>query len=397
MPIKIANIIEDGRLAGPQVRILELSSLIRDMTNNQNKTNNPTKTPNNSTISTTVITSNYENNIFIKLLKEKKIPFICLPLTRISVDWKHLLKYVLFFPVEVLLLYLTLRKETFNVVHISGGSWQIKGVIAGKLSGCKVVWHLNDTKMPKIIKFIFFIVATFCADSFITAGRRAKKYYLETHGFDDSKPIFVIQAPVNCNHFNPTKTTSDKYLVKFRGIKILSVGNINPTKGFKHFLLMAAILNKNFEDLNFFIVGPNYKSQEKHFRELLKLKEKLGLSNLSFYGPCADVRRVLKSADVYVCSSIAEASPISVWEAMAMKKGIVATNVGDIDNFISHGHNGFLVSPGNAAELAIYVGKLIENPDLRTLFGERVRKIAVEKLDVSIVARQHIEAYQYMM
>ena len=60
--------------------------------------------------------------------------------------------------------YFLFSKE--NIVYAGGAAWQIKGVLAAKLSFQKVIWHLNDTKMPFPVKIIFFFLSRL-ADGFI--------------------------------------------------------------------------------------------------------------------------------------------------------------------------------------------------------------------------------------
>lgn len=380
--IRVANIIEEGRLGGPQVRISEVASLLQERYNN---------------IYTKVILPIFLSENFQEKLNAQKIPFKPIPLHRLGKGWKIILKYLMWFPVEIVLIWKLFRKESFDVIHVSGGSWQVKGVLAGKLSGAKVLWHLNDTKMPSVIKFIFRFIAKFCADGFIVAGNRVKKYYVHDLGFGDSKPVFVIQAPVDCNKFDPSRVQADERIGSMPGLKIVSVGNVSPVKGFEYFLQMASKLNQQFDGLSFSVVGPHWDSQKGYTSKLKKLQDGLDLKNLLFYGSCSDVRAIHKAADIYVCSSVAEASPLSVWEAMAMGKAIVATDVGDISRFIEHGKSGFIVPPESPEKLAEYVGRLVENPELRAAFGSRAREIAVAELDVSIVARHHAEAYESIL
>jgi glycosyltransferase involved in cell wall biosynthesis len=115
---------------------------------------------------------------------------------------------------------------------------------------------------------------------------------------------------------------------------------------------------------------------------------------LYFYGPSDNVPSVLKAADIYVCSSIAEASPISVWEAISMAKSTVTTNVGDVALFIREGESGFVVPVKNAKALAVKVSLLIDDDSLRFSFGERARQIAVDCLDIEICVKKHEELYR---
>jgi glycosyltransferase involved in cell wall biosynthesis len=78
--------------------------------------------------------------------------------------------------------------------------------------------------------------------------------------------------------------------------------------------------------------------------------------------------------DVYVCSSISESSPASVWEAMSMARAIVSTSVGDVPCHISNGKSGYLVDVNDSAALGDRVIDLLMSPDLRTSFGQEARK-----------------------
>ena len=109
--------------------------------------------------------------------------------------------------------------------------------------------------------------------------------------------------------------------------------------------------------------------------------------------PNKDSKIFLKSTDIYVCSSITEASPMSVWEAMAMEKAIVSTNVGNVKRFIRNGENGFIVPLRDAEAMAEKVSILIEDENLRVKFGKLSRATAVKELDVAICADKHRRFY----
>jgi glycosyltransferase involved in cell wall biosynthesis len=247
--------------------------------------------------------------------------------------------------------------------------------------------------MPFLIKIIFkFLAVSFC-DAFITAGERVKDYYLSDKRFS-KKSVMEIQAPVDTSIFDPQKVSPHQKIGCFEGLKMVTVGNINPLKGIEYLVEMASILNKKFDNLNFFLVGPHLASQNEYLEKLFGLIKYLKLRNVHFHGPSDNVPSVLRASDIYVCSSIAEASPISVWEAMAMAKPIVSTDVGDVARFIKDGENGFVVPTKYAAALAEKVGQLIEDKKLRKSFGARARDVAVRYLDVSICAKRHAEFYR---
>lgn len=374
--MKIANIIEDGRLGGPQIRIAEVAKRLRE-----------------HGIETTVVYPKYQSDLFKQKLDAYGIRNIRMPLHRLTKDKKHFFAYFVCFFYEIIYLYLFFKSEQFDIIHCSGGSWQFKGIIAGKLSGSKTLWHLNDTEMPFFIRWFFRLIAPKIADGLIVSGKRVRDYYIERIALYN---LLVVEClpPVNTDRFDPSKVEYDKSISEADGLKIVTVANISPPKGLDYFIHMVAHLNRHYERLDFFIVGPVYDTQKRYSKTLSELRDKLKLNNLQFYGACRDVPSVLKAADIFVCTSLSESGPMCVWEAMSMEKAIVSTDVGEVARFLKNEEIGFIVPTKDAEALAHKVGILIENPDLRERFGKKAREAAKKYLDVEVVAMKHMEAYR---
>lgn len=368
--MKVVNVIEEGRVGGPQLRILQVTPHLRAYG-----------------VDTIVVLPQNNSSDFQNRLTESGIPFSTTPLTTLRKHAKYLFIYALKFVPELFLLFRLFRKMKPDLIHVSGGSWQIKGLLAGRLAGLKVIWHLNDTQAPKALKLMFRMIQSH-AHAFITAGHRVQEYYLAN---ENIRPIFNISAPVDCSVFNPRlikKTHCD-------GVqRIITVTNINPLKGLETFIEAAGILNEKVAHLlEFRIVGPVYDSQKKYYEKLKNLKKKLNLNNLIFVGGVEDIRNELINGDIYVCTSIAEASPTSVWEAMAMAKPVVTTNVGEVDRMIENGVSGHIVNSRDSKAIAEKIMTLLENPHEAKGNGEKARKKAVKLLDSRFIAQQHKHAY----
>ena len=374
MPLRVANILLDGRFAGPQHRVWQVAQRLKEYG-----------------VETVVLIPKKDSETFYSQLLARNIPVQRLNLHRMTRHWPHLMGYILFFLPELFSLYHYLRRENIKLVHCNC-SWQIKGVIAGRMARAKVIWHLQDTFMPRIIRILFNLLSLFSCDAFIVAGTRVKRYYLDgKKGI--SKKIVEIQAPVDTLHFNPESVLPDDTIAHNPGITITTVGNITPTKGIEYFIEMAHLLNRDYRNLSFYVVGPYLDSQKQYSRQLGLMLRRYGIKNVHFYGNGDNVPGILKGSDIYVCSSVNEASPMSVWEAMAMQKAIVSTDVGDVRRFIKDGENGFLAPPRDAEALAKKVGMLIEDQELREHFGKRARATAIKELDVGICATKHRNLY----
>jgi glycosyltransferase involved in cell wall biosynthesis len=374
MNTKVANITLDGRVAGPQNQIIQVAEGLKK-----------------HSIDTVVFLPKEDSHIVYSKLVERNIRVKRLTLHHLTTHKLHLIGYVLFFLPELFSLSRHLRREKVTLVHCNG-AWQIKGIIAGKIARIKVIWHLQDTCMPLTMKTLFKVLASFLCDGLIFSGKSVKDYYLNVNGFS-AKKMAEIQAPVDTSRFNPDHVPPDNRMPNTPGITISTVGYINPLKGIEYFIEMARILNTQYKNLHFYIVGPELDSQRTYSREITRLSNQYVLKNVHFYGICDDVPRILKGTNIYVCSSVTEASPMSVWEAMAMRKAIVSTDVGDVKRFIKDGENGFIVPPRDPGALAEKVSILIENEELRDNFGTRARAAAVRHLDVGICADKHRRFY----
>ena len=340
----------------------------------------------------------YENSKgFCERCDENEIDYHNLPLSRITKEWQVALRYVFFSSIEIIYLVSYFHSHSAQIVHVSGGSWQFKGVIAGWLTRKKILWHINDTSMPGFIRIIFRLLSRL-ADGYIFASERSKEYYGEL--VDPSKLQFVIPAPVNISDFSPRAEFHDAEgdLARWPGKTVVGlVGNISRVKGLETFIRMAAEASRSVENLQFVVAGPVFTNQQKYYDALRKLVDELGITNLEFVGGRGDVRALLKRFDIYVCSSNAESSPISVWEAMAMELPIVSTDVGDVPLYVKEGENGFIAPVGDHKALADFVGRLAGDETLRERLGKAARASVADKLDIKVCAEKHLNAYRTVL
>ena len=368
MVYKVANIIEESKLGGPQKRILLVASKIK------------------KEIKTVVILPKNNSAELIELLKKEHISYKEMNLNNLNLKLRNLFNYVINFPLEIYQLANYFRKENFDLIHVSGGSWQYKGVLAGYLSSTKVVWHLNDTKSNFILLSLFYFYSKLCIN-YIFASKRSYFYYRNLL----RKDIFfkIIQAPVDTKYFQKRKNSYNdncKYVIG-------TICNPSPIKDLITFLKMAKEIKKIIKNAAFYIVGRHFPSQAKYLQTLNSLILDLELTDVKFIPSCSDVKEYLEIFDIYTCTSIAESSPLSVWEAMSMNLPIISTNVGDVPEFVRNNFNGYICDVGNYSSMAERIIQLFSNSNKRELFGARSREIAEKNLDLEITANLHIKHY----
>jgi len=128
--------------------------------------------------------------------------------------------------------------------------------------------------------------------------------------------------------------------------------------------------------------------------ELETKVRKMGLEGqVRFLGVRTDVPAILAAADVFVLSSLWEGNPLSVMEAMATGKPVIATAVGGVPELVEDGVSGILVPPQKPEALAEAMIRLAQHPALRQKMGEAARQRALERFGVDRMAREYERLY----
>ena len=102
----------------------------------------------------------------------------------------------------------------------------------------------------------------------------------------------------------------------------------------------------------------------------LGLESRVTLTGWIGRDACAEL---LRGCTVFVLPSHAEGVPMSLLEAMAAGAPVVASAVGGIPDIVSHGENGLLVTPGDAASLAHAIGRIARDRGLAARLGAAAR------------------------
>lgn len=378
---QVAMVLEEGKLGGPQIYVERLSSAAKDNVN------------------TLIIIPEENSTKFIRLLSQSGLAYTTFNLTRVTKEFSVALRYLCFSGLEIYRLYKFFKLNRFDYIYAAGGAWQYKGLLAGKLSGHKVIWHQNDTQMPKLFRLIFSLLSGL-ADGYVYASEKTRLYYQPlVRDKAGSKKHFVIPSPVDTKYFSDRATFSgdEDLIASWAGKKVIGVvANINPIKGLDIFIKVAQKLNSRLDDLQFIVLGPINKNQSTYYSTLQDLCKQAEVRNLSFIGSRDDVRPILNRFDLYLCTSYAESSPISVWEAMSMAKPVVATDVGDVSVYLKQGVCGELAPVGDVDKLTVKAYKTLTNNKLAIQYGLQARRSVVENLDVQCCVEKHLSVYRKM-
>jgi glycosyltransferase involved in cell wall biosynthesis len=157
------------------------------------------------------------------------------------------------------------------------------------------------------------------------------------------------------------------------------------------FVEMAHHVSQSRPDVRFVIIG------EGELRgELERQAESLGLRDkLRFTGERADVQRLLSAMRVFVMPSDYEAGPLTVLEALAMERPVVATPVGIVPEVIDSGrYGGYLVPVGQAQALVEATLQLLDDAPTADRLASAGRQRVIAEFSLDAMVDRTIDVYR---
>ncbi len=189
------------------------------------------------------------------------------------------------------------------------------------------------------------------------------------------------------SYFNPNNDTS-KIRTKYNlgdSPVVLFQGQVRPRKGPQVLLEAIPEVVKGFPEVKFLFVGPDYQMTD----QLLARASELGIrENVIFTGPVpwSDLPLFFAACDIFIfptCTPI-ECLGLSMIQAMASEKPLIASRIDGIPEVIDNNVTGFLVEPGSSVELSEKINRLLSDTDLRLRMGGAARERAVRLFDENI-------------
>jgi sugar transferase (PEP-CTERM/EpsH1 system associated) len=122
-----------------------------------------------------------------------------------------------------------------------------------------------------------------------------------------------------------------------------------------------------------------------------------GVADLVWFpGARNDIPELMRSFDVFALSSIAEGTPVTLLEAMACGRPIVATAVGGIPEVVQDGVNGALVPAGNPQALADALALYVDNRPRVAAHGAAARERIERHYSVAAMVGAYTALYDQL-
>lgn len=250
-------------------------------------------------------------------------------------------------------------------------------ILAAKLAGVPLIVTTNHLPTLSPASYTWrgqwvLRLAQRCVDLTIVESDVNRQTALNRYRLDPAKTVSVYHG-IELQRFDRSfdrQAIRQTLGLSHQQAVIGTVGRLTPQKAHHIFLEAAAIVKHTLDHVKFLIVGDGELRQE-----LERRARQLGLAeHVLLTGYRRDIPELLSVFDVFVLSSLYEGLPLSILEAMAMAKPVVATRVDGVPEAVVDGETGLLVPPNDSAALAEAICFVLQNPWRAQAMGQAGRR-----------------------
>jgi glycosyltransferase involved in cell wall biosynthesis len=198
---------------------------------------------------------------------------------------------------------------------------------------------------------------------------------------------------INCfKRFSNSELKRIELGLKLTDEVIGCVGNLRPEKNHQNVLRAFALIAAQHPHLNLVLCGDgDCRRDLEGLAKQLKVAERV-----LFLGYRLDTAEIMATFDIFCLPSKYEGMPISILEAWASGKPVVATDVAGIRDLIVNGENGILVSPNNPGKLAKGIMMVLKNEQLRDKIRINGSRLVSEKYGIKKMVTSYERLYRLL-
>ena len=308
-------------------------------------------------------------------------------------------------PMKFIELVRLLRRLRPDVVHTWMYHADLLGGLAARIAGIKAIaWGIRHSNLSREHnKRTTLLVMKTCAHisdwlprRILTCSEKAQNIHAFA-GYCAEKMVLIPNG-FDLSRFQPDDGARGGVRAELGlGPNTLLVGLIardDPQKNHSGFIKAATMVHKALPQIHFVLAGAGI---ERSNNALMSLINQFGLSDhVHLLGRRDDIPRLMASFDLLASSSLGEAFPNVLGEAMACGVPCVVTDVGDSAEIV--GDTGRVVDSGDMNGLAQNIIDLLQQPiEKRTQLGTLARQRVSERYDIGDITLNYEEFYVQLM
>jgi glycosyltransferase involved in cell wall biosynthesis len=328
-------------------------------------------------------------------------------------------------PLTIWKLFRLMRRERPDIVHThtakAGTVGRVAGIMYSALSArrCRFVHtyhgHVFHSYYGKFKTRLFLAIEQFLArfgtDRIIVISEQQRREINEVFHVGRAEQFAVIPLGIDLNAYASWRDRRShlrsELKLKDDDMLIGIVGRLTEIKNHRLFLEAAAILEKaNGSRTRFVIIGDgNLRFDLEAQAKSLKLE-----NSVAFLGTRNDPENFYPALDIVALTSLNEGTPLTLIEAMANARPVVATAVGGVADLLGSPaqqydeepayhicERGVSVAGGDAEGFAAGLQRLIAGPNLRDDLGRAGLEFVTHKYDKERLLRDMAELYCDLM
>ena len=239
--------------------------------------------------------------------------------------------------------------------------------------------------------FLYWL-CMYLPDQVITFTDALRSKLIRYLGINPYRVIFIPNGIPVDDYYKPMNSLDcrKRFGISSSDFVFTYTGRLVEGKYLDYFLQAASEVLKQKRKVKLLIVGDGSLNSF-----LQSLSNDLGIaSHVIFAGFCDDIPNILATTDIFVLPSLTEGLPLSVMEAMAACKAVIATPVGGVTELIQDKINWLLVPSGNPLILTKAILDLINNRQRCEELAYSARDHAVKNFDIQSNVKAYDQLYR---
>jgi glycosyltransferase involved in cell wall biosynthesis len=333
-------------------------------------------------------------NVALVSLRKKDLSEETLESMGIDISYLHKSK---FDPATLTALLKVMDRQQTDILHLHGYGATTFGRLAGWMRGIPTILHehanLTDTPWFQKVADKALVPAT---DIAIAVSKSTADFVIGPRQMPAER-VKVVYLGVPLEEFSRPRGGDEIAAARLElgaapdELVVGTVTRLHDSKGNSYLVEAARQVIDQRPKTRFYLFG------EGPLRPELEAQARaLGLGDrFVFGGFTRDVARTVSAFDIEVFPSLWEGTPLTVFEALAMGKPIVATDADGLVDVLTHERDALIVPRRDAAALAAAMVRLIDHPEERADLSVRAR-LTGQHYDIAAFVRKMEQLYDLL-
>lgn len=300
-----------------------------------------------------------------------------------------------------------MKEKKIDVVHAFLFDAEIVARLAARWVGVPIVVgseRNSNYHIPFIQKVIQQLTKSWLT-GLIANSNAGKRFVKRTLGLTNES-VYVVHNGIDVEKFKPDNN-SGRHIRKELGIgfeeKVIGmIASFKKQKRHDYFLQIARTILDLDPKSWFIMVGEplrdNQQGAKRYHKEIRQMVDNLKIGDRClFLGSRNDMSAIYNACDVTVLTSSREGTPNVLLESMACGIPVVASDIADNANIVSHGKSGYIAKCGNVSGFSNYIQLLLKDRDKRMAMGEVARNWVASAFSTTSLARKTERVYIDLM